>query len=123
MRIFLSFHFHPTSSRDTLAAFFCTNTSKSHLILLPVTREVPGPKSLPPVTMRKTWKRVHLCSTNDLPEHNDKIKAWIEHAGGKFSLQLNKRTTHLLCSPKSWERRSELGNTLFCQVDERFRAY
>lgn len=58
--------------------------------------------------MPRTFARVHVCSTNDHPSDNDKVKTWIENAGGTYTTQLTSQTTHLLCSKNAWNRRTPL---------------
>ncbi|KIW67950.1 hypothetical protein PV04_03929 [Phialophora macrospora] len=55
--------------------------------------------------MPKKFGRIVLASTGDFPgEKDDKIKGWVEHAGGTFVKELSKDVTHLVCSEKAWKR-------------------
>ncbi|KAJ9601958.1 hypothetical protein H2200_013517 [Cladophialophora chaetospira] len=55
--------------------------------------------------MPKRFGNIILASTGDFPKDTDnKIKGWVEHAGGTFARELSKDVTHLLCSEKAWKR-------------------
>ncbi len=64
--------------------------------------------------MGKSFRNIHLCSTNDFPApQNEKIKGWVEHAGGTFNKEISKDFTHLVASPKAWKRYHPLGRSHF----------
>ncbi|KIW99478.1 uncharacterized protein Z518_11217 [Rhinocladiella mackenziei CBS 650.93] len=48
--------------------------------------------------MGKTFRNVHLASTNDFP------KGWVAHNGGTFAKEIFKDVTHLVASKKAWRR-------------------
>ncbi|KAK7885173.1 hypothetical protein LTR67_010664 [Exophiala xenobiotica] len=54
--------------------------------------------------MGKTFRSVILASTGDFGDKTDKIKNWVEHAGGTFSKDINPSVTHLVASKKAWKR-------------------
>lgn len=58
----------------------------------------------------KKFRKVVLASTGDhAANKNDKIKNWVEHAGGVFVKDLSKDVTHLVCSQKAWKRYYPIG--------------
>lgn len=60
--------------------------------------------------MGKTFRNIHLASTNDFePAKNDKIKGWVEHNGGTFTKEITQDVTHLVASTKAWKRYHPLG--------------
>ena len=59
--------------------------------------------------MPRPFARVHACSTNDHGPDNDKIKGWLEHAGGTYTTSIMPNTTHLICSKSAWKRYTPLG--------------
>jgi hypothetical protein len=60
--------------------------------------------------MPKTFRKIVLASTGDLPDDKDnKIKGWVEHAGGTFVKNFSKGVTHLICSEKAWKRYYPVG--------------
>ncbi|KAK5364833.1 hypothetical protein LTR20_008769 [Exophiala xenobiotica] len=54
--------------------------------------------------MGKTFRSVIIASTGDFGDKTDKIKNWVEHAGGTFSKDINPSVTHLVASKKAWKR-------------------
>lgn len=60
--------------------------------------------------MPKKFGKITLASTGDFPRDKDnKIKGWVEHAGGTFAKELSRNVTHLLCSDKAWKRYYPIG--------------
>ncbi|EXJ61123.1 hypothetical protein A1O7_05276 [Cladophialophora yegresii CBS 114405] len=55
--------------------------------------------------MPKKFGKIVLASTGDFPGDKDnKVKGWVEHAGGTFVKDLSKDVTHLICSERAWKR-------------------
>jgi hypothetical protein len=59
--------------------------------------------------MGKTFRSVIIASTGDFGDKTDKIKNWVEHAGGTFSKDINPSVTHLIASKKAWKRYHPMG--------------
>ncbi|KAI1615223.1 hypothetical protein EDD37DRAFT_511690 [Exophiala viscosa] len=54
--------------------------------------------------MGKTFRNIVLASTGDFGDKSDKIKNWVEHAGGRFSKEITKDVTHLVASQRAWKK-------------------
>jgi anthranilate synthase/indole-3-glycerol phosphate synthase/phosphoribosylanthranilate isomerase len=77
--------------------------------------------------MPKKFGRIVLASTGDFPgETDNKVKGWVEHAGGTFVKELSKDVTHLVCSEKAWKRYYPIGMFAFprllCSITSQARA-
>jgi NAD-dependent DNA ligase len=61
--------------------------------------------------MPKKFGKIVLASTGDHPKGKDeKIKNWVEHAGGTFVKDsISKDVTHLVCSEKAWKKYYPIG--------------
>lgn len=68
----------------------------------------------------KTFKNCIIAYTDDIPlAKREKIKGWVEHAGGKISRQITDDVTHLILTRNDWKNykqrplgKSVLGSTL-----------
>jgi hypothetical protein len=59
--------------------------------------------------MPKHFKHKVIASTGDHdPKVNDKIKGWVEHAGGRFVKEVAKEVTHLICSKTAWKENLDM---------------
>ncbi|KAJ9624619.1 hypothetical protein H2204_010801 [Knufia peltigerae] len=54
--------------------------------------------------MGKAFRNITVASTGDFGDKTDKIKNWVEHAGGTFSKDVTPSVTHLVTSKKAWKR-------------------
>ncbi|KAK4940687.1 hypothetical protein LTR10_019197 [Elasticomyces elasticus] len=54
--------------------------------------------------MGKTFRNIVLASTGDFGDKSDKIKNWVEHAGGRFTKEITKDVTHLVASQRAWKK-------------------
>jgi hypothetical protein len=61
--------------------------------------------------MGKTFRSVIIASTGDFGDKTDKIKNWVEHAGGTFSKDIDPSVTHLVASKKAWKRYHPMGKS------------
>jgi BRCA1 C Terminus (BRCT) domain len=62
-------------------------------------------------TTGKSFRKIHLCHTNDFGSKNDKIRDWVVYNGGTFSRGLNDAVTHLVCSKKAWKKYYDVGES------------
>lgn len=61
--------------------------------------------------MGQTFRNITVASTSDFGDKTDKIKNWVEHAGGTFSKDVTLDVTHLVASKKAWKRYHPLGKS------------
>ncbi|KIW13428.1 hypothetical protein PV08_08616 [Exophiala spinifera] len=54
--------------------------------------------------MGKTFRNITVASTGDFGDKTDKIKNWVEHAGGAFVKDITTDVTHLVASKKAWKK-------------------
>ena len=55
--------------------------------------------------MGKTFKKLISSSNDHNPsERNDQIRHWVEANGGRFTLDIDKTVTHVICSEKAWKK-------------------
>lgn len=63
--------------------------------------------------MGKTFRNIVLASTGDFGDKTDKIKNWVEHAGGTFAKEISKDVTHLVTSHRAWKKYHPTGKLPF----------
>ena len=61
--------------------------------------------------MGKTFRNIVLASTGDFGDKTDKIKNWVEHAGGRFTKEISKDVTHLVASHRAWKKYHPMGKS------------